>query len=379
MNDTLPPIQAHTQAKHHILRYHLEEWFPILGNSSNLLTYIDGFSGPGEYEGGEIGSPLVALKAIREHSYFDNFDAKNGVVKYLFVDKEADFIRHLNGKINESYWPRAFGIEVEHGLFAKVMERLLDKVDAGRQTLSPALIFIDPFGPAGFPMALMKRLADIDRVEVLVNLNNLEVVRWILSDPAKHGTADRLYGNSRWEPALKLFGREQSQFLVTEYEKALEDIGWRCTSFEMVNAQGQTAYHLVFGTGSPKGLGAMKRAMRSASQTGEFRYTDRVGASQPALCGLDREKEYPIEVGEHLFKKYDGHEIHFDQLLEADINWHRWWLPTDLRKGLLHLEYGEETRILDVRRDDGKSRKAKAYTGCHIKFGRGQTAPRLFC
>ena len=379
MNDTLPPIQAHTQAKHHILRFHLKEWFPILGRSSRLLMYIDGFSGPGEYEGGEIGSPLVALQSIRDHRYFDEFNAKNSSVKYLFVDRKVNFTRHLESKIKESYWPRAFNIKVERGLFAEVLESLLDDVDARKQSMPPALIFVDPFGPAGFPMALMERLADIDRVEVLINLNHLEFVQWILPDPVKHVTADRLYGSSRWEPALKLFGREQSQFLVTEYEKALEEIGWRCTSFEMVNSQNQTVYHLVFGTGSSKGLEAMKRAMRTASQTGEFRYTDRVGVSQPPLRGLDREKEYPIEVGEHLFKKYDGHEIHFDQLLEADINWHRWWLPSDLRKGLLHLEYGEETRILDVRRDDGKSRKAKAYTGCHIKFGRGPTAPRLFC
>ena len=41
-------------------------------------------------------------------------------------------------------------------------------------------------------------------------------------------------------------------------------IGWRGTSFEMVNKQNQTAYHLVFGTGSPKGMEAIKRAMRSA-------------------------------------------------------------------------------------------------------------------
>ena len=378
MSDTLPPIQAHTQAKHHILRYHLEEWFPILGRSFRKLMYIDGFSGPGEYEGGDPGSPLVALKAIRDHAFFNEFDGKGGRVEYLFVDRNPDFIRQLDDKLKESSWPRSFDINVELGLFAEVMEDLLDEVDAGRRTLSPALIFIDPFGSAGFPMTLMERLAGINRVEVLVNLNNLDFVRWILSDSTKHGTADRLYGNSRWELALNMIGREQSQFLVTEYEEALKDIGWRCTSFEMVNDQNQTAYHLVFGTGNSKGLHAMKTAMRAASQTGEFRYTDRIGASQQALGGLSKEEEYPIEIGDHLFEKYDGQEVHYDLLLEAEINYHPRWLTKDLNAGLRNLEYGDEPRIRNVRRGDGNRRQARSYSNCYITFGRTDRQGPLF-
>ena len=378
MSNTLPPIQPHTQAKHHILRYHLQEWFPILGRSYRKLMYVDGFSGPGEYDGGDPGSPLVALRAIRDHSFFGQFDAKNGSVDHLFVDRDAGFIQHLRGKIRGTTWPSAFNIDIRRAEFADVMQALLDEVDAGNEPMPPALIFIDPFGSAGFPMTLMERLAAIDRVEVLINLNYLEFVQWILPDPKKHVTADSLYGSKRWRPALKLFGRDQSQFLVTEYEKALEEIGWRCTSFEMVNSQNQTVYHLVFGTGSSKGLEAMKTAMRAASQTGEFRYTDRIDPSQPVFLGLDKEREYPIEVGEHLFYKYDGQEIHFEELLEDEINWHRWWLPKDLRGGLEHLEYGDDRRVIDVWRSDGKHRRARSYTNCCVRFGRPERQQPLF-
>ena len=58
------------------------------------------------------------------------------------------------------------------------------------------LIFIDPFGPAGFPMQLMARLADFDRVEVLINLNHLEFVQWILPDPSKGSST----GGLRYRP-----------------------------------------------------------------------------------------------------------------------------------------------------------------------------------
>ena len=171
-------------------------------------------------------------------------------------------------------------------------------------------------------------------MDLLINLNYNEFVRWALRDPSKHKMADRLYGGPRWRPAIELTGRERTTFLVGEYEDALREIGWRDTSFEMVNSQSQTAYHLVFGTHSPKGMEAMKRAMRSASQTGEFRYTDKIDPDQPVLLGLGMADEYPREIGEHLFQKYEGQEVAFDRLVEEEIDWHRWWLTTDLRAAL---------------------------------------------
>ena len=245
--------------------------------------------------------------------------------------------------------------------------------------MPPTLLFIDPFGTSGFPMELLERFAAHMRVEGLINLNYNAFIRW-LPDPSKHANADRLYGGTRWRPALRMRGREQSDFLVTEYENALEEIGWRGTSFEMVNNQNQTSYHLVFGTGNYKGLEAMKKAMRSASQTGEFRYTDRLDPSQPVLLGLDREREYPAEIAEYLSQKYDGQEISIDHLQENDIGWHRHWLPQDLRAALIELEYGTLQRISNVRNGDGRRRQARSYPdGCYITFGKpAQTQGRFF-
>ena len=371
MSFTLPPIQPHTQAKHHILRYHLDQWFPILGSVYRTLRYIDGFSGPGEYEGGEPGSPLVALRAVQRHNQFGVFAQGGKNIEFLFVDSEPEYRRHLQHKIDENSWPSAFRIETKHGRFEDTMSDLLGDVEAGRQQMPPTLIFVDPFGPAGFSMDLLEKLASFQRVEILINLNYLEFVRWILPDPSKHVTADRLYGGSRWRPALQLEGQSRAEFLVSEYENALREIGWRGTSFEMVNNQNQTAYHLVFGTRNFKGLEAMKRAMRDSSQTGEFRYTDRIDQAQPVLIGLDKAKGYPLEIGEYLFQKYEGQEVAIDRLIEDEINWHRWWLPSDLRPALRYLEYGDSPRILEVSNRDGRTRRRNSYPeGCYITFGR---------
>jgi len=61
--DTIWPIEPHTSAKHQILRKYLDAWLPILGRHNSRIVYIDGFAGPGEYSGGEPGSPIIALEA----------------------------------------------------------------------------------------------------------------------------------------------------------------------------------------------------------------------------------------------------------------------------------------------------------------------------
>ena len=375
MNSKLPPIQPHTRAKHHILRYHLAEWFPILGSVYNTLRYIDGFSGPGEYEGGEPGSPIISMDSVSQHKSFDRFVANGGSIEFLFVDDNPQYMRHLREEIAAGTWPDAFKIMTEYEKFESVMSRFLDDVEVGKRQMVPTLLFIDPFGPAGFSMDLLRRLAEFDRIDLLINLNHNEFVQWILNDSTKHVTANRLYGGERWKPALSLQGTARDRFLLNEYEMALTEIGWQGTSFEMVNSQNQTAYNLVFGTKHYKGLEAMKRAMRSASQTGEFRYTDRISESQRVFPGLDVVSGYSQEIGEHLINKYDGQEVPIAQIMEDEINWHRNWLPTDLRPGLIHLEFGPDPRISRVRNADGRTRKGKSYPdGCLITFGRPSAA-----
>lgn len=367
---TLGPLLPHTEAKHDILRYHLEAWFPILGHSSNHLQYIDGFSGPGEYEGGEPGSPIIVLDAVLRHAHFEEFASGENRFDFLFVDENPNFIDHLNNKLNARRWPSTFNIEVQCNEFEVALGRLLDDVDSGRRVMPPTLAFIDPFGPSGFSLDLLARLAGHKRVDVLINLNHAEFVRGILSDPTKHVTADRLYGSSRWKPALSMDGKERDDFLVSEYESALGEIGWRGTNFEMVNTNNQTQYYLVFGTGDPKGMEVMKRAMRRVSPDGLFRYSDRSDPNQLRLMGTNAALDYPREIADSLFQKYDGQDVLKKDIVDENIAWHPRWLETDLTEALKLLEESTPSRISNVRFPDGRSRRRGSYPdGCIITFG----------
>ena len=68
MPEVLWELGEHTLGKHLVLRKYLDAWYPILGRRHPRIAFIDGFAGPGEYEGGEEGSPVIAMKAFADHT-----------------------------------------------------------------------------------------------------------------------------------------------------------------------------------------------------------------------------------------------------------------------------------------------------------------------
>ena len=55
----------HTLAKHRLLENYLSAWLPtLLQGGFRGVTYAEGFAGPGIYEGGEPGSPVIALRTF---------------------------------------------------------------------------------------------------------------------------------------------------------------------------------------------------------------------------------------------------------------------------------------------------------------------------
>jgi three-Cys-motif partner protein len=67
--DSLPtvwPRPAHTKAKHDILVKYLQAWFAIMGGSryDQKVGVFDGFAGPGLYDDGEPGSPVLVVDAL---------------------------------------------------------------------------------------------------------------------------------------------------------------------------------------------------------------------------------------------------------------------------------------------------------------------------
>ena len=199
MDEVIWELEPHTRAKHEILRYYLGAWFPILASVHSRVLYVDGFAGPGEYIGGEDGSPVIALNVAKDHQLQSRF--KNELV-FLFIELDGRRAIHLEKKINSMTLPSNFRVGVERMSFENSINARLADIKERGQRLAPSFFFIDPFGPAGFPMSLMKSISEQPRSEVLINFNYQSLNQRCLQDESKYAMVDSLFGNGECAPSF---------------------------------------------------------------------------------------------------------------------------------------------------------------------------------
>lgn len=156
MRQTLWHRDQQTAGKHLVLRNYLNGWFPILGRWNGRLVFVDGFAGPGEYIGGERGSPLVALDCVRQHK--NEGRLKSVEVVFLFIESNVARADHLRNLLERESVVPDTKFEVLKGHFDDSMTELLDYIEEQNAALAPAFVMIDPFGPKGSPMNLIGRV-----------------------------------------------------------------------------------------------------------------------------------------------------------------------------------------------------------------------------
>ena len=198
--DTIWPIDPHTKIKHLILKYYWQAWLPIMSSHSTRLVYIDGFAGPGIYEDGEEGSPIIVLKSARDH-----VAQITGDLVFLFVEKDEDRFKHLKQLIDEirPSLPSNFKIGVEKGEFDDKVNGLLARLEENKRTLAPCFAFIDPFGFSDTPFDLIRRLMANPKCEVFITFMFEEINRFKSHPNPKIGQhLDRLFGTMDWRNAL---------------------------------------------------------------------------------------------------------------------------------------------------------------------------------
>src|SRR5689334_15283365 len=116
----LPTMAPHTAVKHLLLKRYLDCWFPILGKFNSRINYIDGFAGPGEYGGGELGSPILAIEAARYHVDRGTL-SPNVNINFIFVEINPEYASHLRSKLRLLQLPPQFSVRVLQGAFANVI------------------------------------------------------------------------------------------------------------------------------------------------------------------------------------------------------------------------------------------------------------------
>lgn len=357
-------LEPHTRAKHEILKYYLGAWFPILASIHSRVLYVDGFAGPGEYKGGEEGSPVIAINVAKDHMLRSRF--RNELV-FLFIEMDDRRADNLKKKVASITLPPTFKVVVECDNFENSINGILADITEKGHKLAPSFFFIDPFGPAGFPMSLMKSISDQPRSEVLINFSYQPLNQWFLQDERKHDMVDLLFGSPVWRKALSIpIPKQREEYLRKAYQDALQGLGWKVRPFSMINKHNQTQYYLFFATKNPLGMLAMKRAMWRASPAGDFRYSDLSNPAQPSLLDESFDEEYARQLADSLYARRKGTCVSKLELLRDDLAWDPVCLERHLTRALKMLEKeSQPPRIVDV----AKRQKMGTYPeNCEITF-----------
>ena len=264
---TLWPADPHTFVKHALLERYTGAWFSILSTEHHHPVYIDGFAGPGEYEGGKLGSPIVVLEAA-----IKNERLSNKAPQFLFVEEREDRARHLREVLKKYQIPPSFEVEVEEDEFEVVLGRELDEVEQKGAANNPVFAFVDPFGYSGIPYELFRRLLNLRRTEIFVLFARREINRWVTSgEEPKLDQIHRLFGLNEIEIDPN---QDRHKQLKDLYEAQVSKIAKFVCSFTMKDSNNNLIYDLFFLTNNLKGFKEMKRAMWWVDDSGAFAFSD---------------------------------------------------------------------------------------------------------
>lgn len=265
------PLEPHTQGKHLVLEHYMGAWLPIMTRWNGRVLFIDAFAGPGEYSGGEPGSPVIALRSLIGHRAKGQMRSE---INYLFIEDNSDRCEHLaqvldglNGQL-----PANCNYEVINSTFDDTLTDVLDNIDEQKACLAPAFVMIDPFGVSGTPMSVIGRILENPKSEVYISFMYREMNRF-KEHPNFEKHLDQLFGCSGWRRGIDIpDGKERKGFFYDLYSDQLKRNGAQyVVRFELYEGE-RLVYAIFFGTKNLEGCDKMKQAIWKVAPFGSFRF-----------------------------------------------------------------------------------------------------------
>ena len=94
---------------------------------SGRVIYLDGFAGPGIYQGGEPGSPVIALQTAIDHKLRPNFQE----IVFVFIEKDSQRAEILEKELNVKFTelPGNMKFQVIGAEFAPTLQNILEELE----------------------------------------------------------------------------------------------------------------------------------------------------------------------------------------------------------------------------------------------------------
>lgn len=280
-------LEPHTKAKHDLIEKYLGGWFPILGRHNGRIVFFDGFAGPGAYERGEMGSPLIAIETLLDHSSFARFGDTEFV--FLFCEPMHDRAEALRGRLTKfaearGGLPENIKWRIDEHTFAQAAMTMTNYLEEQKSRLAPTFAFIDPFGFSGVPLELIASLLNFEKCEVFFNFMFDFVNRFVTQNQVgSHLKA--IFGTDEYKQATRYTSPDDRRnFLLDLYARQLREVAGfpYVLRFDMYNRGGHNTYNLFYGTRNVTGVRVMKSAMWAVDPVNGSRFSDR-DAEAPLL------------------------------------------------------------------------------------------------
>lgn len=271
--------------KDFILDYYLTPYIAKVKNLRRPILIIDCCAGPGRFEDGTEGSPLIIAKHIIE-----NYQ-KRIEIKGLFLEKKNTYYKSLQNTM------QSYGncVEVMHTDFTNYLDKISQM--AQRNTV---FLYVDPYGIKELPFEELSKIYEQIKkheasVEVLMNFNSAGFVRCGLialkmesnhSDPELTDAffeeplssiqgmtpqqMDIIAGGSYWKDVIaddKLsFAAKEEKITALYMDKLLEYYSNVCSFPIREKYYHIPKYRLIYGTRHPDGILLMNNTMYEARE-----------------------------------------------------------------------------------------------------------------
>lgn len=169
----------HSEAKVQLLSEYLKRYLNIVSNNdyTESINIYDLFCGQGVYDNGGEGSPIVALKQVKEtyYSLIDKKPSKKPKINCLFNDIDTNKIEILGNAISSKslHYNNIGTLELTTNDYKTEVERLSKLFKTFKN--EKAFVFIDPYGYKDIKSEQIKSLIDCNKKS--------EVLLWL---PTQH-------------------------------------------------------------------------------------------------------------------------------------------------------------------------------------------------
>lgn len=353
--------RARTKAKLDLLRNYLGAWFEILANATDEngqhrfgeLAYLDGFCGRGEYEDGQDGSPLIAVR------FANSVAARRGdlKIKIILVDKLKDNVSHL--KTLQPIKKAHPNVEIYpiHGSFEDTVLGIFDRIKVS--PYAPSFSFVDPYGIIRNPESTFAKLVRNESSELFINFMEGYVNRFIQHqrDNIREAFVSAI-GPERAERVLDSVDRINA--ISREYTDILRSYGRYVRNFQMRDESNVRDNAFFFCGNSRLGFKKIKEAMWKIDPVNGDEFSAYVFQQREIQDDLLKDQPYLHDLKSEVLVRYSGQRDVTGKELKSWANFEsERFLYTHLRYVLEELVF---EGIVTYRAPSSSARKRRTNT-----------------